>query len=49
MKGLLDQASALVVTHVPYWVIAVYMVVVARRMRRSIEAVVRDLNESRDR
>lgn len=39
----LDQSAALFLTHLPYWLIAGYIVVVARRTRRSIEAVIRDL------
>lgn len=45
MSGLTDFPGAMVVTHLPYWLIAVYIVIAVRRTRRSLESLVRELEE----
>jgi hypothetical protein len=47
MSAAADFAGTMVLTHLPQWVLAVYMVVAARRARRSLEALARELEDRR--
>ena len=49
MSDLLDFPGAMLLTHLPYWIAAVYLILAVRRARRSLEAVTRALDERRDR
>ena len=45
MSRLLDFAGSMLATHLPYWIVAAYIVLAARRTRRALEAMARDLEE----
>jgi hypothetical protein len=45
VSDLLGFAGSMVLTHLPYWLVAAYIVFAARRTRRALEAMARELEE----